>query len=79
LIIFDLKTSSDKYRFAIVLPGLGENDEKIYDILPDQLTTGKGFLNCELNNYINFNYDIKKTEETFKLVRFWDEIIEKMG
>jgi len=78
LIIFDLKTSSDKYRFAIVLPGLGENDEKIYDILPDRLTTGKGFLNCELNNYINFNYDIKKTEETFKLVRFWDEIIEKM-
>ncbi|SDY11500.1 HNH endonuclease [Lutibacter oricola] len=78
LIIFDLKTNSDKYRFAIVLPSLGENDDKIYDILPEQLTNGKGFINCELNNYINSNYDIKKVQETFKLVRYWDEIIEKM-
>lgn len=78
LIIFDLKTKSDKYRFAIILPGLGENDEKIYDILPEKLTTGEGFINCELNNYINSNYDIKKVQETFKLVRYWDEIIEKM-
>lgn len=77
LIIFDLKTSSDKYRFAIILPGLGEGDDKIYDIFPDR-TTGEGFLNFELNNYINFHYDIKKAEETFKLVRYWDEIIEKM-
>lgn len=78
LIIFDLKTNSDKYRFAIILPGLGDSDDKIYDILPDQLTTGEGFLNCELNNYIDSNYDIKKVQETFKLVHYWDEIIEKI-
>lgn len=77
LIIFDLKTSSDKYRFAIILPGLGEDDDKIYDIFPDR-TIGEGFLNCELNNYINFHYDIRKPEETFKLVRYWEEIIEKL-
>ena len=78
LIIFDLKTKSDKYRFAIILPGLGENDEKIYDILPEKLTTGEGFINGELNNYINTNYNLKNVQETFKLVRYWDEIIEKM-
>lgn len=78
LIIFDLKTNSDQYRFAIVLPGLGENDDKIYDILSDELTSGEGFLNFDLNNYINSNYDIKKVTETFKLVHYWDEIIEKM-
>lgn len=77
LIVFDLKTKSDKYRFAVVLPGLGSDDDKIYDILPDELT-GKGNIDGEINNYINSNYNIKDLDKTFHLVHYWEEIIEKM-
>lgn len=78
LVIFDLRTKSDKYRFAIILPGLAVGDDNIYNVLPEKLTNGEGLLNCELNNYINSNYDIKNVNETFKLVSFWDNVIEKI-
>lgn len=78
LIVFDLKTSSDKYRFAIVLPGLGDKDGEIYNVLSDELTKGEGNFNAELNNYIDSNYNIKDVDQTFHLVNYWERVIEKM-
>ncbi|WP_308994032.1 HNH endonuclease [Mariniflexile litorale] len=77
LVVFDLKTKSDSYRFSICLPGLSVGDENIYQNINDLLCQGNGFENAEVNNYINSEYNIKDVEKTFDLVRFWESFVEK--
>ncbi|KAB1157967.1 HNH endonuclease [Flavobacterium luteum] len=76
LVIFDLKTDADKYRFAIALPGYNEGDEQIYENINRLLCKGDGFLNLELNNYINNVYDIKDEKKVFAPAKLWDELMK---
>lgn len=74
LVIFDLKTDADKYRFAIALPGYNDGDEQIYENINHLLCKGDGSCNVELNNYINHVYDIKDEEKVFIPAKLWDEL-----
>lgn len=80
LVVFDLVTKSDTYRYSICLPGFSDGDEKIYENISKILCRDKNDIeNIEVNNYINSKYDIKNTGDTFLLVNFWDSVVEKIN
>lgn len=60
LIYFELKTKSQKYKFAIVLPGPNEPGIEVYNNLEERITKGKS-LSCRLEHIPNSNYVADKS------------------